>query len=219
MSNQASLKSILCGAALATASALSATVGTVVYEANFEQAELDQVPADFLVLDGGFVVKEDSGNRFLELPGAPLETFGCLFGPAQKQDAGVTARACGTGKGRRFPAFGVGMNGVSGYRLQLSPAKKQVELWRGDQLKVSQPLEWESGKWYHLRLHVRQTKPGTWTIEGKVWPQATEEPSAWTVVAEDPQELPAGRASVWGNPFSGTPIRYDDLTVYRLGQH
>jgi hypothetical protein len=27
---------------------------------------------------------------------------------------------------------------------------------------------------------------------------------------------PAGKAGVWGMPFSGTPIRFDDLKVTRL---
>jgi hypothetical protein len=27
----------------------------------------------------------------------------------------------------------------------------------------------------------------------------------------DKTEVPAGRASIWGAPYSGTPIRFDDL--------
>lgn len=93
------------------------------YENNFEKAELDKVPADFLVLDGAFEVKADGGNKFLELPGAPLDTFGVLFGPTEKDSLAVSARIFGTLKGRRFPSFGVGLNGVGGFRLLVSPAK------------------------------------------------------------------------------------------------
>src|SRR5687767_2573183 len=99
------------------------------YETDFEKAQIDKVPDDFLVLDGGFAVKEESGNKSLELPGAPLETFGVLFGPTESSGLAVTARIQGTGKGRRFPTFAVGLNGVSGYKLQISPAKKLVELF------------------------------------------------------------------------------------------
>ena len=50
------------------------------YENNFEKAEVGKVPEDFLVLDGAFVVKEETDNRFLELPGAPLDSFALQFG-------------------------------------------------------------------------------------------------------------------------------------------
>src|SRR6185503_18856274 len=84
------------------------------YENNFEKADVGSVPQDFLVLEGAFTVKEESGNKFLELPGAPLETFGVLFGPTEKDGVEVSARIQGTGKGRRFPTFGVGPNGAGG---------------------------------------------------------------------------------------------------------
>jgi hypothetical protein len=34
----------------------------------------------------------------------------------------------------------------------------------------------------------------------------------------DKTEAPAGRPSIWGNPFAGTPIRYDDLKVSRTAE-
>src|SRR5438034_6917615 len=86
------------------------------YENNFEQAELGKVPEDFLVLEGGFAVKQESGNKFLELPGAPLDTFGALFGPTETDGVSVSARIHGQGKGRRFPTFAVGLNGAGGYK-------------------------------------------------------------------------------------------------------
>src|SRR5205814_4439546 len=105
-----------CGALLAVA--LTAFCqAKVLYENNFQKATVGKVPEDFLVLDGGFSVKEESGNKFLELPGAPLESFGVQFGPAEVSDLAVSARIKGTAKGRRFPVFGVGLNGVAGYKL------------------------------------------------------------------------------------------------------
>jgi len=61
----------------------------VLYENNFEKAAVGKVPEDFLVLDGSFAVKEEGGNKFLELPGAPLESFGVQFGPAEASDLAV----------------------------------------------------------------------------------------------------------------------------------
>src|SRR5262245_25448962 len=87
------------------------------YENNFEKDEVDEVPEDFLVLDGGFAVKEEGGNKFLELPGAPLDTYGVLFGPTEAANVSVSARIYGAGKGRRFPAFAIGANGGGGLKL------------------------------------------------------------------------------------------------------
>src|SRR5262249_9466340 len=99
------------------------------YEINFEKAAVGSVPDYFLVLDGRFAVKEDNGNRFLELPGAPLDSFAAQFGPAEVDNVSVSARIKSTARGRRYPTFGVGLNGVAGYKLQVSPAKKMMELY------------------------------------------------------------------------------------------
>ena len=184
-----------------------------VYENDFTAAAPDKVPDDMLVLDGAFAVKEESGNRFLELPGAPLETYGVLFGPTEASGLAVSARIHGTGKGRRFPTFGVGLNGVGGYRLQVSPAKKLIELYKGDEAVTNAPLAWTSDSWTMLRLQSRKTKEGEFKIEGKAWKQGDAEPKAWQITHTDKSETPAGRPSVWGNPYAGTAIRYDDLKV------
>ena len=131
------------------------------YENNFEKADVDKVPDGFLVLDGGFAVKEESGNKFLELPGAPLDTFGVLFGPTRGSDVAVSARIFSSAKGRRFPSFGVGLNGAGGYRLVISPAKKALELFKGDEPVATSAFEWESGSWTMLKLQVKKL--------GEIW--------------------------------------------------
>src|SRR5436309_4921075 len=163
------------------------------YENDFEKAALDKVPDDFLVLDGQFSVKEEGGNKFLELPGAPLDTFGVLFGPTEKEGTSVSARIFGTGKGRRYPTFAVGLNGqgTSAYRLQVSPAKKSLELFKGDEVKATVPYDWQSGAWARLRLQVRKVKDGQWKVEGKAW--ADKEPSAWLVSFAESDQPVAGK--------------------------
>src|SRR5437660_7625411 len=130
------------------------------YQNDFEKAELGKVPTEFLVLDGGFIVKEEGGNKFLELPGSPLESFAVQFGPTESSDLSVTARIKGIAQGRRYPTFGVGLNGVAGYKLQVSPAKKMLELYKDQELKTSVPFEWKSGQWMNLRLQIRRLKEG-----------------------------------------------------------
>jgi hypothetical protein len=80
-------------------------------------------------------------------------------------------------------------------------------------VKATVAHEWKSETWTLLRLQVRKIKAGEWKLEGKVWTQGTPEPEAWTISCEEREEPIAGRASVWGNPYSGTPIRFDDLVV------
>jgi len=99
--------------------------GQILYQNNFEKEEVGKVPADFMVLDGGFVVKEEAGNKFLELPGAPLDSFAVQFGPTESSDLSVSARIYASAKGRRFPTFGIGLDGVAGYKLQAAPGKKR----------------------------------------------------------------------------------------------
>ena len=183
------------------------------YQNDFEQAALDKVPDDFLVLDGQFAVKQEGGNKFLELPGAPLDAFGVLFGPTEKEGTTVAARIFGTGKGRRYPTFAVGLNGqgTSAYRLQVSPAKKALELFKGDEVRATVPFEWQSGTWVRLRLQVRKVKDGQWKVAGKAW--ADEEPSAWLVSCDESEQPVPGKASIWGSPYATTAIRFDDLKV------
>jgi len=204
------------GLVVGLASGLLAQGAKPLYENDFEKTELNKVPDDFLVLDGQFAVKEAGGNKFLELPGAPLDTFGVLFGPTEKEGNAVSARMSGTGKGRRYPTFAVGLNGqgTSAYKLQVAPAKKALELFKGDEVKSSVPYEWQSGAWTRLRLQVRKVKDGGWKVEGKAWKDGDKEPSAWMVSFDEKEQPVAGRASIWGSPYATTPIRFDDLLVY-----
>lgn len=185
------------------------------YRQDFEKEAVGKLPVDFLVLDGAFTVKEENGNKFLELPGAPLDMYAVQFGPAETDNVSVSASIEGTAKGRRYPVFGVGLNGVAGYRLQISAAKKAIELYKDQALKATAPYEWKSGGWVRLRLQVRRVAEGTWKIEGRAWnPNAKEkEPSDWMIVAEEKEQPQAGRASIFGSPFAGTPLRFDDLKV------
>jgi len=187
-----------------------------IYQNDFEQAALGKAPPDMLVLDGAFAVKQEGTNRFLELPGAPLDSFVVLFGPAEKEGVAVSARVYGTAKGRRSPTFAVGLNGAAGYRLQVSPGRRSLELFKSDFLIASTPYAWQSGSWTRLCLRSRKVKDGEWRLEGKAWPQDAPEPKEWMLAHTEKEEPRPGRATLWGSPFSSTAIRYDDLLVTRL---
>src|SRR5258706_4830965 len=71
------------------------------YENSFEKADVGKLPDGFLALDGGFVVKEEEGNKVLELPGAPLDSFSVQFGPTESSDIAISARIKGRSEERR----------------------------------------------------------------------------------------------------------------------
>ena len=183
------------------------------YQNDFSKAEVGKLPEDMLLLDGGFAVQEVSGDKVLQLPGAPLDTFGVLFGPTESAGLALSARVHSTKKGRREPAFAIGLNGNAGYKLQVSAAKKLLELYKGEDVVAKEAFAWESDSWTMLKLQVRKVKDGEFAIEGKAWKQGTAEPEKWNVTHTENAEPAAGRASIWGNPFAGTPIDFDDLVV------
>jgi len=191
----------------------AAPVAKAVYSQDFEKTAVDKVPDGMLVLDGGFAVKQVAGGKMLELPGDPLETFGVLFGPTEKEGLCVQARILGTGKGRRFPVLAVGLGGVGGYKLQVAPAKKALEIYKGEDIKATAPFDWASGKWAQFKFQVRKAKAGAWQVQGKVWAQDAAEPAAWQISFTETTEPTPGRPSIWGLPFSGTAIQFDDLLV------
>ncbi len=206
---------MLCCFGLAVNSCLMAAEPAPLYHADFEKVEVGKLPDNLLVLDGAFTVQDQGTNKVLELPGAPLDSFGLLFGPTEKDGVVVSARVYGTHKGRRFPVFAVGLNGVGGYKLQVDPAKKALELLRGEAgnatVKASVPFTWESGKWTHLLIRLLPAANGH-KIEGKAWVDGPK-PTAWSISAEDKDELPPGRPGLFASPFAGTPILFDDLSV------
>jgi len=191
-------------------------VPPALFSADFEKLTTGKLPDDFLVLDGAFEIKEDGGNEFIELPGAPLETFGLLFGPAGTNDVAVSARIQSSTKGRRYPVFGVGLNGVGGYKMLVAPAKGELELFKGEERVASAKCEWKSGAWTDLCLQLRKAGSGEWRVEGKAWTAGATEPAMWMISFVEKTEPVAGRSSIWGSPFSGQPIRFDDLAVHRV---
>jgi hypothetical protein len=199
--------------ALAALMLLAPLHAAAVFETDFSKAEVGKVPEEFLVLDGQFAVQETNSNRYLELPGAPLETFGVLFGPSQEQGLAIRARIQGTSQGRRFPAFAVSLGGVSGFRLQVSPGKKALEILKGDVIVATAPFGWKSGQWTWLRLQLRAAGDAVWVAQGRAWLEGDAEPADWMVKAEVKEKPVPGKSGVWGQPFAGTPIRFDDIRV------
>jgi hypothetical protein len=194
------------------------TNGQPLYQSSFDKAALDSLPEDILVMDGNFKIKEAEGRKVLELPGAPAENFyGALFGPVTNSGVCVSARIFGSGARRRFPSFGLGLNGDGGYCLRVSPAKGMLELYKGNEIRTNALLAWKPASWTLLRLQVRPANGSSWIVEGKAWEQGTPEPKDWMIAVEEKTAPPKGKASLWGTPYSGAPIWFADLKVNAIG--
>jgi len=63
---------------------------------------------------------------------------------------------------------------------------------------------------------VRQAKEGEWQIEGKAWVKGQPEPADWQIRFTETEAPISGRASIFGSPFAGTPIQFDELRVARV---
>ena len=198
--------------------AFTAQAAEPLYQNNFEKTQIGEVPDDFLVLDGDFAVKQEGGNKYLELPGAPLDSFGFMFGPSARHGNEISARMFGTKKGRRFPVFGVALNGVNGYRLQVAPAKRAIELLKGSTVVAKVPFRWSGVEWLRLALRVEQTGAAEWTVSGRVWADGKKAPAKPTITHKEAKEPRNGKPSIWGSPYSGTPIRYDDIVVKKIAK-
>jgi hypothetical protein len=202
----------LLAALLTAICPLAAATPEPLFSEDFEAAETGKLPKGFTAFSGAFKVQQAEGRKFLELPGAPLDTFGVLFGPAAKPPLDAQASFYATQVKRKMPAFGVSLSGVGGYRLQVSAAKGQLEIFKADHPLVGVPFSWKTATWTTLRIRTREAG-GKWLVEGKAWPADAPEPAEWSISYEAPEPPQEGRAGVWGNPFSGTPIRFDDLKL------
>ena len=166
------------------------------------------------VIDGSFsVVAKDGGGKLLQAAASPLAESGALVGENLLGDVSVSAKVHATKRGRSFPRFGVGTHGMSGYRLRVVPSKRVVELVYREQTVAEAPFTWESDKWYHLKLTVSKTGEDSWKISGKAWQDGAEEPGEDSISHENTGLRGKGKSSVWGTPYSGTAISFDDLEI------
>ena len=196
-------------------SGISGTQAESLYKQDFQTTDIGKTPDDFLLLSGKFAVGSSTSNHHLNLPGTPLDSHGAIFGPDNDGDLVLSARIRSEKKGRLYPSFGIGLYGLGGHILKISPAKKSLELFRGRKSVMETPFDWESEKWTHVSLKVSSENEDTWTVQGKAWTEGTEEPNEWLLTATTDVAPTQGKASVWGQPYSGKAIQYDDISLAR----
>ena len=182
---------------------------TPLVRANFQSAAL---PESWIELNGKVTVVDGA----LRLPAEPLELHGVMFGPALLDNLRVSARFQSRAEGRLFPEFGLGLNGISGFRVMVSPGQKKLKLFRNDVLVHEIDHTWVPGDWTHMTFQIRSLPGLKWRVMAKVWHSSELEPKEWQLMWTESVEPLTGRATVWGHPFTGTPIAIDDLRVWRV---
>lgn len=196
---------------------MAAEATTPTYSIDFGDVEAGDYPMDWLILDGDFAVAEQPAPtgeavKFLRMPGAPLGEHGALLGPAQ--EAGVTMEIVASIRSdntrRRKPRFGVGLAGIGGPRLRVAAMSGKIEIARNDAPLATTPFAFTPNVWHKLRLRLERDGDAMVAL-GKVWRADQPEPAEWTLRHTLEQPTTPGRPSIWGAPYSGRPIDYDDI--------
>jgi hypothetical protein len=188
----------------------------LVFQANFEDQKPGPIPPSYFVVDGVWTVAEIDGGKALKLAEAPLLDAQVQVGDSLKETGGtVSAKFKADKKRRSQPRFGIGLHGITGYRLRLFPAGNKIELVRNEEVVAAADLSWDSAKWWNLELTVDRDKADTeWEISGRAWPADAQRPSKANVTHQAPAETKfSGKASINGTPFAGLPIHVDEIEV------
>lgn len=183
---------------------------------DFEKVPVGEAPEGVMEIEGTFTVVEEDGEKFLRVGISPLAENGIVLGPSMKGGGSIEARIRSFKKRRSYPRFGVGLHGISGYRLRVVPSGNTVELLKNEEVVVSKEFKWKADTWTKLKLEIKKDADA-WTIKGWVWPVAAgdegKQPQQPAIEHSDNEAPGQGKPSLWGSPYSGKPIDFDDVKV------
>ncbi|WP_265595797.1 hypothetical protein [Verrucomicrobium sp. BvORR106] len=178
-----------------------------------EAWEEGEPPAEVFVVEGKFSIAAKDGNKGIQIGVGELVEANALLGDSARGSASIEAKVFASKQGRSFPRFAIGVHGQSGYRLTVFPAKKELQLIKQEEVVKSIPYTWTSDAWLKMKLEAKKVAEGKWTVTGKVWPATEAEPAEAQFMVEDTTLKGQGKCSIWGTPFSNTPILFDDVKV------
>ena len=182
---------------------------------DFSDSKVGEEPEGGFVIDGSVLVIEgEAGARGLEIGAEPLVEAGAMIGDSARGGAMIAATVVAESKRRSHPRFGIGVHGISGYRIRVVPAQKVVELVFKEETVASVPLDWKAGQALRLELVVLpgENEEAPWSIEARAWYLDEERPEKPTFTREDDSGLKGqGKPSLWGSPYAGLPIRFTEI--------
>ncbi|MCB1226836.1 MAG: hypothetical protein KDK99_13555 [Verrucomicrobiales bacterium] len=171
---------------------------------------------DVFVVEGEIQVKKVEGQGVLEIEPEPIVDANAQVGASAKGSARIRARIWAAKRARSYPRIGLGVHGISGYRLLLNAPRRQVELVKNDEVVATADFQWTTETWTWLELSAR---PGAaegdpWIIEGRAWTEGAPMPEKALIDHRDDSGMKgSGKCSIWGTPYSEQPIRFDDIEV------
>ena len=187
---------------------------TIEFEENFSKLPNEVEPENLFILDGEFLVKTIEENKLLELSGSPVGDFGYLFGPRIREKAiELQFSFLSSKQGRRFPAIAAGIGGMRGYRFRWNVSTQKILLYRDDVLLLEKIYPWESGLWWRIRFQVLPLQDSKNLLQLKLWQKQKEEPESWLFEHRDDALFKGGKCVIWGYPYSGMPVQFDDLKI------
>ncbi len=199
---------------LFAAVALTASAGEIkTFTINADDWSEGEVPKDVFVVDGTVKIAAKDGNKAIMIDATPIVDASAQLAVSAAGAASIQAKVFASKRARSVPKFGISVHGMSGYRLLINAAKKQLELVKSDVVAASVPYTWTSETWVKMKLEVKPDEGDAWMIEGKVWAADAQEPAEATVKAEDKGLKGQGKSGVWATPYSETPIYFDDIEV------
>jgi hypothetical protein len=165
------------------------------------------------VVEGVWEAAEKDGVKSLKILPEPITDANAQVGTSAKGAASISARVFATKQARSYPRFGVSVHGMSGYRLMVNAAKKQVELVKSDAVVATAPFVWTSDSWVNLKLEAkREGAEGPWTVTGSAWGEGKEPPEPLIKHKDDSAMKGTGKCGLWGTPYSERPIYFADVT-------
>lgn len=184
----------------------------------FEDGTVGDEPEGLFVIEGEFSVIESGEGKAIQIAASPLVESGAILGDSMKGVGGtVSVRVNADKKRRSYPRFGVGLHGLSGYRLRAAPAAKQLELVKNEEVVKTVPLVWTPGEWATIELALLPAGDG-WKVEGRIWGASEKRPEMPALELDGAVAPKSGKASIWGTPYAGLPIVFDDVCVETAGE-
>ena len=184
------------------------------FQEDFSKVGIGSEPETLFILDGEISVTSEKGNAVLLIPGSPVGEFGFLFGPRirnKPMELEFTFKS--NNQGRRYPSFAAGLGGMRGYRVRVNPAARKVLLSHdGDPLSEVR-FNWKSGEWHHLRIQAIPLNQKASQLKFKLWQTSKSEPLEWLMDFKAEIEFEGGKCAVWGYPYSGLPIYFDNIKI------
>jgi len=170
-------------------------------------------PKEVFIVDGTIKIAARDGNKAIVIDPNPVTDASAQLAVSSSGNASIEAKILAIKRGRSTPRFGVSVHGMSGHRLIVNPAKKSLDLVKGDQTLVTVPFAWTSEAWVKVKLEAKKGAGDAWTITGKAWPADAAEPAEPLIKHEETKLKGQGKCAIWATPFSGEPVFFDDIKI------